>query len=273
MLAFEGRIDELPIPEVIHIIEIGRKTGMLIIEGAHEQVTVYFKDGKVVYANPTYQRERIGNIMVKQGVVTREVINKALTRQRQIRRRNERVRIGTILLEMGAIDREQLANHISSQITESIYISMAEKKGRFKFLPGLDLSPRDIFVEMDIQDIICEGMYRADEWEKIIDKLPDFGDIYALSTNISDDGDIKLANDEWKILSLINGRRSINAIIEKARLDKFEVCKSIYNFVQLGLIKKTISEYKKVPVETIYFDNLKPKLGIVRRLIDHIRGM
>jgi hypothetical protein len=271
MLVFEGRIDEFSVTEVIHIIEMGRKTGMLVIEGAHEQVTIYFKKGKAVYANPTYQRERLGNILVKHGVVTREVINEALTRQRQLRKRSERVRIGSVLLEMGVIDREQLTNYIATQITESIYISMAEKKGNFKFLSGIDLSPHDIIVEMDIQDIICEGMRRVDEWEMIIDKLPDFGEIYTLNTDPSDDGDVKLANNEWKILSLINGRRSIDNIIEVARLDRFEVCKSIYNFVQLGLIRKLVGESKKVPVETRHFDNPKPKRGIVRRLMDRIR--
>jgi len=271
MLLFEGQIEEFPITEIIHVIEMGRKTGTLVIEGAHEQVTVYFKEGRAVYANPTYQRERLGNMLVKHGVITREVINEALDRQRQLGKRKERVRIGSILLEMGVVDREQLTNYIASQITESIYISMAEKKGYFKFLSDIDLSSHDIFVEMDIQDIICEGMRRADEWEMIIDKLPDFGEIYMLNADPSDDGEVKLANDEWKILSLVNGQRSIDDIIEVARLDRFEVCKSIYNFVQLGLIRKSSNESKKVPAETRHFDNPRPKRGIVRRLMDRIR--
>lgn len=175
MLVFEGRIEEFSVTEIIHLIEMGRKTGMLVIEGAHEQVTIYFKEGKAVYANPTYKRERLGNILVKHGVVTREVVNEALVRQRQLRRRNERVRIGSVLLDMGVVDREQLTNYIATQITESIYISMGEIKGNYKFLSGIDLSPHDIIVEMDIQGIVYEGMRRVDEWEMIIDKLPDFG--------------------------------------------------------------------------------------------------
>jgi len=259
------------VAEIIQVIAMGRKTGTLVIEGAREQVSIYFKGGKAVYANPVYQREHIGNILLKHGVVTRDDIDEAMSRQREHNSRGERVRVGSILISMGVISKDQLSKYVSDQIKESIYTIMAEKRGFFKFVPNIDVSPQDIVIELDVEETILEGTRLIDAWGLIKDKLVDFDDVYAINADPSERGSIQLTLVEWKILSLLDGQRSINDVIEIARLGRFEVCKSIYNFVQLGLIKKLAGESKKVPAETKRFNSPKPKQGIVRRIMDRIR--
>lgn len=273
MLALEGRISDFSIGEIIQIIGMGRKTGTLIIEGAREQVSIYFNKGKAVYANPVYQREHLGNILVKHGVVSRDDVNEALVRQRKLDGRGTRLRIGSILVSMGVLSKEDLSKYISQQIKESIYQIMAEESGTFKFAPELDVSLHDIVIELNVEEIILEGTRLIDEWGMIKEKLVDFDDVYAINANPSEDNTIKLTLDEWKTLSLLDGRRSINDVIEIAKLSRFDVCKTIFNFVQLGLVKKLEDNAEKKPIETRRIDEVKPGRGIIHRLMDRIRGI
>lgn len=271
MLSLEGNIEDFSIAEIIQFIAMGRKTGTLVIEGVREQVSIYFKDGKAVYANPVYQREHLGNILVKHGVVTRDDINEARGRQKELNGRGERVRVGSVLISMGLLSKDQLSKYVTDQIKESIYTIMAEKSGFFKFLPDIDVSPQDIVIALDIEETILEGTRLIDAWGIIKEKLVDFDDVYAINGDLSEDSSIQLTIDEWKILSLLDSRRSINDVVEVARFGRFDVCKIIYNFVQLGLVRKLAGESKIVPAEKMYFNNPKPKRGIVRRLMDRIR--
>jgi hypothetical protein len=271
MLALEGKIEDFSIGEIVQIIGMGRKTGTLIIEGAREQVSIYFKNGKAVYANPVYQREHLGNILVKHGVVTRDDINEALDRQKELNGRRGRVRVGSILISMGVLSKDQLSKYVTDQIKESMYLIMAEKSGTFKFLPDLDVSLHDIVIELNVEEIILEGTRLIDEWGMIKERLVDFNDVYAINADPSGDNTINLTLDEWKMLSLLNGRRSINDVIEVAKLSRFDVCKIIYNFAQLGLVRKSAGKSTELTAETRHFNNPKPKRGIVRRLMDRIR--
>ncbi|UCE27829.1 MAG: DUF4388 domain-containing protein [Candidatus Coatesbacteria bacterium] len=272
MLTLEGKIEDFSIGEIIQVIAMGRKTGTLVIDGAREQISIYFKDGKAVYANPVYQREHLGNILVKHGVITRDDVNDALDLQKELNDRGERVRIGPILVSMGVLTNEVLSKYVTAQIKESIYTIMAEKSGSFKFSSDIDMSSRDIVIELDVEETILEGTRLIDAWAIIKDKLVDFDDVYAINANPADVGSIQLTIDEWKILTLLDGQRSINDVIEIAKLSRFEVCKTIYNFVQLKLVKKLDREsINGVPIETKRISNPKPKRGIVRRLMDRIR--
>ncbi|UCE27827.1 MAG: DUF4388 domain-containing protein, partial [Candidatus Coatesbacteria bacterium] len=234
MPALEGKIEEFSTSEVIQIVAMARKTGTLTIEGVREQISICFMDGKAVYANSIQHRERLGDILVRRGLVKRAVINEALARQRGFKGRGEQVRIGTILVSMGVLTAGELSERVAEQIRESIYLIMAEKSGIFRFTPELNVPPEDIVTGINIEKTILEGTRLVDEWKMIREKIPDFDDVYVFNAELSDRGPVRLTIDEWTILSLLDGRRSINDVIELAELDKLEVCKIIFDFICFG---------------------------------------
>ncbi len=238
MPALAGNIEDFSIGEIIQVVAMGRKTGTLEIEGAREQISIYFLEGKAVYANPIYEREHLGEILVRRGVVTPGDIDEALARERELKGRGERVRIGSILVSMGALTNEQLSECVTEQIKESIYLIMAEKSGTFKFLPDLDVSPQDIVIGLDIEKTILEGTRLVDEWGMIREKLVDFDNVYVFNAKLPDGDPVQLTVDEWKILILLDGRRSINEVIRIAEIGRLEVCKIIFDFTCFGLVKK-----------------------------------
>jgi hypothetical protein len=238
MRSLEGRIEEFSISEILQIVAMGQKTGTLVIEGARERVSVYFKDGKAVYADPAYKREYLGDILVKQGVVSNDDVKEALSRQRKFNELGMRVRIGSILVSMGVLTDEQLSEYVADQIKDSIYSIMAEKSGTFRFVPKLNISSYDIVTELNVEDIILEGTRLIDEWSMINEKLLDFDGVYAVNTELLEKDTTLLSANEWRVLSLLDGRRSVNDVIATSKLGRFEICKVIFNFICFDLVRK-----------------------------------
>jgi hypothetical protein len=238
MHGFEGKIEDFPIGEILQVVAMGRKTGTLIIESEWEQVSIYFLEGKAIYANPGYHRERLGETLIKNGVVVPGDVEKALTRQRELTERGEQIRIGSILVSMGVLTEEELLKYVTEQITEALYLIITEYSGTFKFLPGIDLSKRDVIVELDIEKTILDGMWLIDEWRAIERKLGDFNDVYAAAAELPGSDPVRLTVDEWKIFNLLDGRKSVNDVIRVAELCRLEVCKIIYDLINLGLVRK-----------------------------------
>jgi len=236
-MSIEGDIKDFSLEEVMQIIGQGRKTGTLAVEGQRETIWVYYKEGKAVFATPSNLREQLGSILVREGVISEEQLELALRTQKRMQAEGNSIRLGMILVAMGAIDRGALERKIRHQIQESIYAAIGERAGRFRFFPKLDLQDEDILVSMDVQQIILEGARRIEEWSQIKDVIQSYSEVYGINPNPASSGAINLTSQEWKVLSLLDGRRRLSAVSEAAGLTRFEVCRIVFALLNMNIIR------------------------------------
>src|SRR2546427_13003343 len=79
-MALEGTIKDFGLPDIFQLIGLQRKTGILTLNNEKDNVTVTFENGMVVMAHQTSKRleDRLGNLLVKQGKLTKELRPEAL---------------------------------------------------------------------------------------------------------------------------------------------------------------------------------------------------
>ena len=86
-MALQGTIRDFGLPDIFQLIGLQRKTGILTLinDKDKESVTVTFETGMVVMADSSEQRleDRLGNVLVKQGKLSRERLEEALGVQKQ----------------------------------------------------------------------------------------------------------------------------------------------------------------------------------------------
>src|SRR6266702_1685881 len=82
-MALEGTIKDCGIPDIFQLIGLQRKTGILTLT-SNENVTVAFENGMVVMADSSSKRleDRLGNVLVKQGKLSKERMEEALETQK-----------------------------------------------------------------------------------------------------------------------------------------------------------------------------------------------
>lgn len=111
---------------------------------------------------------------------------------------------------------------------------LAWEEGRFAFLKNVRPPERTIFD--GLQNLLLDGLRRLDELRLVQKRLPQPDTILHLAPESERQSEIKLQLPEWRILSTINGRRSLEEVLHLASADHDEASRIIYGLLMAGLI-------------------------------------
>src|SRR5215469_9222069 len=128
-MAIKGSLKEASLPDVLQLLAMGKKTGCLSVTHRNSFGYIYFDKGRICYASIVNRRDRLGDMLVKNGVIAPAQLEAAIKLQN---RRREK-RIGELLLEQHAITVQQLHAAIEVQIQEAVYFLFTWNQGTFNF--------------------------------------------------------------------------------------------------------------------------------------------
>jgi hypothetical protein len=167
-MSLVGRLEDLALPDIFQIISLSKKTGTLIARSRKGTGMVVFKDGQVVQAACDSIRDSLGNILVSQGMVTEDVLAKALALQKSEGGKP----LGKILVEIGALPAQTLESVIRRQIEEIVYDLLGWEEGFFNFELN-EIAPKDQ-IEIDTQQFLLKSGISAEyllmEGTRILDE-------------------------------------------------------------------------------------------------------
>ncbi|MBD3169980.1 MAG: DUF4388 domain-containing protein [candidate division Zixibacteria bacterium] len=233
----QGNIEKFSLAEIFQFIAASRKTGTLAIQAIGTTSMVYFRAGVVVYAHCSPNKNLLGDILLQNGKISAGELETALKKQQE----SPGKRIGEIIVEMGIMELAELEKLIKFQVKEMLYNILSVDTGTFKFYENRFPTEETITVSISTENIILEGVRRLDELSRIKDVLPPLDSIIKLAP--ATDGrkrDIELEAEEWNLLASIDGRCSINQILEKTTMGRLEALSRIKGFMLAGLV--TVSD-------------------------------
>src|SRR5690606_532674 len=176
LMAIRGSLREASFADVLQLLAMGRKSGCLSVTNRGRFGQIFFEDGRITYATIVNRRDRLGDILVRSGVLTAEELHTAVAAQDDLRD----VRLGEILVGRGLITREQLQRHVRTQIEEAVYHLFTWSEGTFNFEPDIYPDDQDLLVSISPESLLLEGARRVDEWTQIVQKVPSFDTIFSL---------------------------------------------------------------------------------------------
>jgi len=266
-MALSGTLKDFALPDIFQLIGMQRKTGLLTLESERETVSVVFEQGMVVHADSTVRRldDLLGNVLVRQGKMRKEILEEALAKQKVSMQR-----LGFILTSQGYIERADLTSALSEQVQQIVFRVFRWKSGNYHFDPTADTDyDRDNASPVSTDHILMEGIRRVDEWPIIEKRIPSldsvfrplvpqrqikvedeadgsggleaaFGNVEG-TDNDNDDGDsatsgVVLNAQEAKLYKLVDGKRSVTTIMEMTGLSDFDVCRTLFDFLDRNLV-------------------------------------
>jgi hypothetical protein len=258
-MALEGTIRDFGLPDIFQLIGLQRKTGILTLTNDRdkESVTVTFENGMVVMADSSARRleDRLGNVLVKQGKISRERLEEALAVQKQTLQR-----LGHVLATASAITAKDLRDALQVQISQIVFRVFRWRDGAYQFAPAETVDyDRENFAPMSTDFILMEGIRMVDEWPIIEKKIPSFDIVFrpvvdpslievgagtgeeAASPErrrspASSTSRIRLAAEEERVFRRVDGERTVQAIIDSTGAAEFEVCRILFDFLNRNLI-------------------------------------
>lgn len=137
-MSFTGKLEHLPIADVIQLLHSTRKSGILRFASRKGESQLVFKDGYIVSANHLNSSVRIGKILVDLKIISPETLSQAL--QAQLRAGKDRKPLIVTLIEMGAVNEEDAYKGLEQLIELTVVEILTWKKGTF----ALDVLPSTV---------------------------------------------------------------------------------------------------------------------------------
>lgn len=228
----QGRLSVFRLPEVLTFLSTTRKSGTLTVTHEGDEASLFFDDGALVYAGSNQERFRLGSILLRKKKMTRnqsERIDALMA--------DEGGRFGEHAIREGVLTETQLRDFLKIQVSEIVYDCFVWDDGTFAFSQdGSHLPQHAVTISVDLANLIMEGARRIDEWEQCVRLLPNKSIVFRVVTTPRDEK-ITLTVDEWRILFLINGQRTLEELCHDADDDAFHVYRVIYGLLANKLIE------------------------------------
>ncbi|MDD2899651.1 MAG: DUF4388 domain-containing protein [Desulfuromonadaceae bacterium] len=156
-MSFNGDLEHFPLVDVIQLLHMTCKTGILYLKSPKGESQLVFHEGFFVSANHLNNSVRIGQVLVDMEAITQETLHQALAEQKKAGR-NRKPLIAT-LIEQGLIDKDTAFKGLESLIEMTIVEVLTWASGTF----SLDVSKEYVsdeyryFPEKLNQDILLNA--------------------------------------------------------------------------------------------------------------------
>jgi tetratricopeptide (TPR) repeat protein len=233
-MTIRGSLKEASLPDVIQLLFLGRRTGCLSVADRQRHGSIYFDEGWVSYASIVNRRDRLGDMLLSSGAITREQLDQALALQRTSPGR----RIGELLTSLGLLLPEELRRFVRLQIEEAVYSLFAWTTGNFSFEAGVRPQAEEQFDRISPESLLLEGARRIDEWSLIEAKIPSFDLVFAVLSGQVESHQSSFTEAQRRLLALLDGKRDLRELIDLSGLSEFEAAQALYGLVTAGLAHK-----------------------------------
>ena len=208
----EGEIAAFQIPDLLTFLNMGRRTCVLVLERQQQETKLFLREGNPVFATSTLEQLRLGSMLVRFGKTSAEALERMLAK-----RPPGGQRIGQVLLAERVLTEEELASLLKVQVSEVIFDTFVWREGLFTVFDGIEPPATAVTLEMDLQNLIMEGVRRLDERGRIQEVFPDL-DMVVESVMNPDrvKQSLTLTEEEWRVFFLVDGRRSLSEICRLA---------------------------------------------------------
>lgn len=246
----KGYLRNYSLPRMLVFLNRHRVTGILTVVSQGITKKIYLKKGNAVFASSTYEDDRLGEMLVKAGKITMRHYDEAVGVMKRTGKR-----LGAVLVELKYLTPKDLFWGVNYQVQEIIYSLFQLKDGLYEFKEG-KIPAEVITLDLSMANIIFEGVRRIEDWTRIKNEMPDLNTVYIFSEDpMSLFQDICLSEKDKKILSFLNGERSINKIVEDSKINNFDVVKTLYVLWSVGMITE---QFGHAALSLTVDDILKP---------------
>lgn len=143
-----GRLEDLSLTDIIQIVYLSRRTGVLEIINSRGRHTVLFRQGLVVNGSSPEQPDLVSYLQ-EEGLVAPPQVS--LLRQME----ESGIPPGTAVLELNLLSREDLATAVRQRILGVVAPLLSSKEGEFNFILSDSMSAADL--EHDPDQLFNEG--------------------------------------------------------------------------------------------------------------------
>ena len=229
----QGDFEGLTLASILQLLCNDQKTGILTVTNGEDTSRVFFDQGTIVYATSPLKQARLGFLLQNAGVISGQQMSKCLAFARE-----NKLHLGKVLVQKGYISHETLKKYNTMQVEIILYDLLLWEKGRFEYKDARLNLTNMIVTKLNPMKLILEASRRIDELSVLRKVIPSDKIVFKMSGKVHSKEEIKLNANEWRVLSLIDGTRSVRQVVRESSYDEFAVYKILFSVISSGLIEQ-----------------------------------
>lgn len=276
-MALKGNLNEFSLTQLLNLISLANKTGTLIVEGKSEAAKVFFREGKLAYAQFGQEDNSLVGILHKSNRLSASQYQGIKEKTRGMGDKE----LGLLLINANYFSQQDIIQSLQSYFTEILNRLFTWMEGLFQFESNLFPPDDRIMVRVGLENIILEGMRKRKEWEYLQDEIPSLEMAIKFverpGTNFRN---IHLTKEEWKVISFVNPKNTMRQIAKANHLSDLEIRRIVFNLLQAGLVEivrpasgvHPIQATTRLPVNPTPV-NTQERKSLLNRIITRIRSL
>lgn len=250
-----GSLDEYALPDILSILGKRKVTGMLRVEQNQIIKVIYLKDGTISFASSNDLKDRLGEILINLGKITRAQLDDA------IQRLKPNISLGKMLVQLGYLSGKDLLIGAQKQ-SELIIISLFNwSNGNYSFIEG-PLPKQLVDLKMDLNKIIYQGILANATREWVLKHIGSMESIFKLKYEEEKIYEkLQMSEEEKSIVPFLNGKRTLSEISSFSKLEDFQICKIVAALKLLGFAEKIETKIITPEKLLIQQEKIKPPIS------------
>ncbi len=272
-MALKGNLRTFSIVQLLNLIHLARKSGLLRIRGPNgQEAELYFQQGKLAYAALSHRPNGLLDILYQAKRLSEQQYRALKERASRYSDRE----LGLMLVNAGYFTPIEILNTLKAAYRDVVRTLFTWREGEFVFDSHAPPPKGKIFVRLGLENLIIEGSRHLREWERLEEEIPSLKVAMKFveqpRTNVQN---LNLSPEEWRVLSYVNPRNTLEKIARALKLSDMEIRRIVYGLLQAGLVELVRPENEPLPEIKLAFSD-RPKeerLSLLNKIIDRIRRL
>jgi hypothetical protein len=256
-----GQLTDLPLPDILQHLRLSAATGVLSVVSGGARKALYLKGGRVVFASSNLPNDRLGEILIREGKITVDEY------EASIRAITKGKRQGKVLVEMGALSPKDLWEGVQSQVREIVFSIFLWEEGQFHFEESSLPDKERITVDLDILNLILEGVRRIDANGAVQGRYPEGMFVMEAGDPVPEG---LLEPYEEHVISLVDGERTVLEVCHDSEIGDNETLKVLYALLCSGLIRIKSKKVRTLDQDFVPEDSLYSVISSFNQMYGYI---
>jgi hypothetical protein len=233
-MALEGTFRDFHIADIIQLIGLHQKTGLLTLETAEEALQVFLRDGEVVgvRAERPPLEAKVAAPLVARGILSPAKLEEALAQQRDSPKP-----LGTLLAAANAVPHGDWSKALAAELETRLYRPFRWTDGKYRFVAQDAVDPGEGAVSpIRVDSLLMEGMRRADEWPQVLQDVPSPKLVFKVGGRQGKANPREIAPTDVAMLKLVDGKRTVEELVALSGLGEFEAYSGLANLVRANAV-------------------------------------
>lgn len=271
-MTLKGNLRDFSFTQLLNLINLANKSGALYVERPGLTTRTIFQNGKLAYFESSDDQHNFLKSLTDYKLITAS--QHRLLRERLAGMNDHEA--GIYLVNAGYTTLDEVLSTLEKVYADRFRHLFAWTDGLFRFETG-ELPPYDrIIVRLDMENLIVEGARELKQIEELKAEIPSLE--MALKFNERPGTDIRNVNlnsTEWRVISYVNPKNTIQQIATTTGLDEVEIRRVVYTLLQAGLVEIIRPDGMPVALasDSLPVKNPKENKSLIKRLIDRIRSI